>query len=53
MLPVPSAYNGSYCIPDLQVDGIFLVDLNFLGEVLYACGDLIIVGKFIMDIFKK
>jgi len=42
-----------YSIPNLQLDGIFLVDGDLLGFALNASGNLIIVGEFVVDILHE
>lgn len=42
-----------YCIPYLQFDVSFLVNLNSFCEVLYPCCDLIIITKDIFYIFHQ
>lgn len=46
-------YYSKYCIPNLQLDWILLVDLHIFGEILDSCGDLVVICKFVIDIFLK
>jgi hypothetical protein len=53
MLPAPSRSTITYGIPYLQIYWCLFIYLHLFCIVLYACCDLVIIWKFVMNVFEK